>query len=202
MPTLYHMPSSGNSYKIRLALAKTGQAVDMVACENASPEWEAERDKAPFGKMPFLARDDGSVLPESNAILWYIAEGTRLIPKAAEARADALAWMFWEQTRHEPIIAVRQSLQFYPERRHLATPDRMEELLTQGVEALSTMERHLTSADWFAGDAISIADIALYAYTHTAGPRGGYPMEQFPAIARWLARVETDAPHIPLEVAP
>lgn len=200
MITLFSMPSSGNSYKVRLLLHKLGQPYTRVDCENASPQWEAEKPQAPFEKLPFLRRDDGSVLPESNAILWELAEGSRFMPATRAARGDALAWMIWEQTRHEPVIAVRQSLRCYPERRHLATPERMAELLEAGQDALSVMERHLTRHDWFAGTAFSVADIALYAYTHTAGSRGGFTTG--PATRAWLARVEHDAPHIALTDAP
>lgn len=196
MITLYSMPSSGNSYKVRLLLHKLDQPYTRVDCENASPEWEAERAKAPFGKLPFLKREDGSILPESNAILWELAEDTRFMPPTREARGDALSWLIWEQTRHEPVVAVRQSLLTYPERRHLATPERLAELLDAGHDALSVMENHLAKRNWIAGDAFSIADIALYAYTHTAEIRGGFTLG--PAIRDWLARVEADAPHATL----
>lgn len=197
MLTLYSMPSSGNSYKVRLLLHKLGQPYTRIDCENASPEWKAEQAKAPFGKLPFLKRPDGSILPESNAILWELAEGSRFMPQTRQARGDALAWMIWEQTRHEPAVAVRQSLQVYPERAHLATPERMAQLLEDGQNAFAVMEQHLQRHDWFAGNQFSIADIALYAYSHSAETRGGFALG--PAVTRWLARCESDAPHITLD---
>lgn len=199
MLTLYSMPSSGNSYKIRLLLYKLGRDYQRIDCENASPEWDAERNKAPFQKLPFLRREDGTILPESNAILWYLAEGTRFMPETPEARADAMAWMIWEQTRHEPVVAVRASLRCYPERAHLATPERMAGLLKAGHAVLDVMERHLAVHDWIAGDTFSIADIALYAYTHSAENHGGFDLAPRPATRAWLARVEADRPHATLE---
>ncbi|MFV0384029.1 glutathione S-transferase family protein [Paracoccus sp. (in: a-proteobacteria)] len=189
---LYSMPSSGNSYKVRLLLALTGRAVGIVDCENGSDALVQAKAAGvlPYGKVPALVLDDGQVLAESDAILWYLGEGTDFIPADPVARARMLGWMFWEQYNHEPVIAVRQSLNTYPERRHLATPERMADLLDRGHALLQVMEDRLAGTDWLAGDAVSLADLCLYGYTHTAGERGGFDMARFPGIGAWLRRVQ------------
>lgn len=188
---LYSMPSSGNSYKVRLLLSLLGQTVDTI---NVEYGWQALADaKAsgalPFGKAPVLHTDDGRAIPESNAILCYLGASTPFEPSDPVTKAQMLGWLFWEQYNHEPVIAVRAALRNYPERAHLATPERMAELLDKGHAVLQTLEDRLTHHDWLAGDAVSFADICLYAYTHTAGPLGGFEMERFPAINNWLSRI-------------
>ena len=188
---LYSMPSSGNSYKVRLLLALLGREVEIVDVEDSSPAIAEAKatGRLPFGKAPVLELDDGRLLPESNAILCWLGEGTRFVPEDAFRRAEMLSWMFWEQNQHEGTIAVRGALNFYPSRRHLATPERMATLLDQGHAHLAIMEGRLGGRDWLVGDAVSLADICLYGYTHTAGSRGGFDMARFPAVNRWLARV-------------
>ena len=188
---LYSMPSSGNSYKVRLLLALLGRSVDVVDVETATPEIAAAKAAGalPFGKAPALHLDDGRMLAESNAILWFLGEGTRFVPADPFDRAEMLSWMFWEQYSHEPVIAVRAALRCYPARAHQATPERMADLLDRGHEALAVMERRLGGRDWLVGEAVSLADVALYAYTHTAGRRGGFDMARFPAVGAWLDRV-------------
>ncbi|MDS9467777.1 glutathione S-transferase family protein [Paracoccus sp. MBLB3053] len=188
---LFSMPSSGNSYKVRLLMSLLGRQCDTVDVEY---ETEAlDRAKAegrlPFGKAPVLELDDGRLLPESNAILFWLAEGTSFLPENAFRRAEVMSWMFWEQNQHEGVIAVRGALLFYPQRRHLATPERLAELLERGHQLLQVMEDRLATQDWLVGDAPSIADICLYGYTHTAEERSGFDMARFPAINRWLARI-------------
>ncbi len=136
-----------------------------------------------------LELDDGELLPESNAILCWLGEGTAFIPADAVLRARMMAWMFWEQNQHEGVVAVRAGLQFYPRRRHLATPERMAELLERGHDLMQIMENRLASHDWLVGDQVSLADICLYGYTHTADKRGGFEMDRFPGINAWLARI-------------
>lgn len=188
---LYSMPSSGNSYKVRLLLALTGRAVETVDVEYLTSALDrAKADgQLPFGKAPVLELDDGRLLPESNAILCWLGEGTAFVPTDAFAKAEMLSWMFWEQNQHEGVIAVRAALQYYPHRRDGATPERMAALLDSGHSLLAIMENRLSARDWLVGDAPSLADICLYAYTHTAGSRGGYDMARFPAVNRWLDRV-------------
>ncbi len=188
---LYSMPSSGNSYKVRLLLALLERGCEIVDIEDDSTALAAAKASGalPFGKAPVLHLDDGRILAESNAILCWLGEGTRFVPVDAFERATMLSWMFWEQNQHEAVIAVRGSLNFYPSRRHLATPGRMADLLQRGHGLLAIMERRLAAADWLAGEAMSLADIALYGYTVTAGARGGFDMARFPAINAWLARI-------------
>ncbi len=198
--TLYSMPSSGNSYKIRLMLALLGRPYRHVALEYETPEIEqAHADGVfPLKKMPVLELADGTRLPESNAILCYLAEGTDWMPTDPVERAQVLAWMFWEQNQHEGVIAVRAALRAYASRAHQATPERMAELLERGHELLGQMEDHLSSRDWLATDTCTVADIALYAYTHSSGERGGFDMARFPAIDRWINRIAALPGHVGL----
>ncbi len=188
---LWSMPSSGNSYKVRLLLALLGRDCEIVDVEDSSAEIASARagGRLPFGKAPVLELDDGQLLPESNAILCWLGEGTRFMPADAFSRAQMLSWMFWEQNQHEGTVAVRGALLYYPPRRHLATPERMAELLQRGHANLQIMEDRLAGHDWLVGDAVSLADICLYGYTHTAGSRGGFEMGRFAGIGRWLARI-------------
>lgn len=188
---LYSMPSSGNSYKVRLLLALLRRPAQIVDVEDSSPAIaQAKADgRLPFGKAPVLELDDGQLLPESNAILCWLGEGTGFVPADAVRHAQMLSWMFWEQNQHEGVIAVRAALQIYPARRHLATPERMADLLDRGHTLLQIMEDRLAGHDWLVGDGVTLADICLYGYTHTAGPRGGFEMDRFPGITAWLARI-------------
>lgn len=189
---LYSMPSSGNSYKVRLLIALLGLPdVTRINVEYDTPalrKAKAEGD-LPFGKAPVLVLDDGTHLPESNAILWHLGEGTSLIPHASVERAQMLAWMFWEQNQHEGVIAVRAALRSDAHRRAEATPERMAALLERGHDLLAIMETRLTRHNWLVGETLSLADICLYAYTHTAEERGGYDLSSFPALRAWLARI-------------
>ncbi|MCC1480807.1 glutathione S-transferase family protein [Roseibaca sp. Y0-43] len=197
---LYNMPSSGNSYKVRLLLALTGQKADLVDVEYGDPALEQAKATGalPFGKAPVLVLEDGTHLPESNAILWHLAQGTAFMPDAPLAQAQALSWMFWEQNQHEGVIAVRAALRTYPHRAAQATPERLAQLLEQGNALLHIMEDHLATRNWLVGDAPSVADICLYAYTHTADTRGGYDLAPYPALRAWLDRVAALPGYAPL----
>lgn len=197
---LYSMPSSGNSYKVRLLAALLGLRLDIRDVEDGSAELAEAKHagRLPFGKAPVLELDDGTLLPESNAILWFLGEGTRFVPADPVRRAQMLGWMFWEQYSHEPVIAVRAALRVYPERAALATPERMADLLDRGHAALDRMETRLADHDWLVGDGPTLADICLYAYTHTAGARGGFEMARFPGIGRWLDRTRGLPGHVGL----
>ena len=188
---LYSMPSSGNSYKVRLLLALLGRDCEIVDVEYQTEALDQARaqGRLPFGKAPVLELDDGRLLPESNAILWWLGEGTRFVPADAFARAEMASWMFWEQNQHEAVIAVRGALAYYPHRRALATPERMAELLERGHALLQIMEDRLDGRDWLVGDGPTLADLCLYGYTHTAGSRSGFDMARFPALNRWLDRI-------------
>ncbi|MDV7271169.1 glutathione S-transferase family protein [Thioclava sp. A2] len=198
---LYNMPSSGNSYKVRLLLAFLEQNYERVDVEYLTDALDQAKASGalPFGKAPVLHLDDGRVLPESNAILNFLGQGTRFIPADPFVRAQMLSWMFWEQNQHEGVIAVRAALRNYPHRAAQATPERMADLLVSGNALLKIMDDHLARHDWLAGDAISLADICLYAYTHTAESRGGYDLAPFPALRGWLARIATLPGYIGLD---
>lgn len=188
---LYSMPSSGNSYKVRLLAALAGLPLELVDCEYGSEALAAAKAAGalPFGKLPALRLEGGETLAESNAILCFLGEGTRFWPADPVRRAQMLGWMFWEQYNHEPVIAVRQALVSYPHRAADATPERLADLLERGHGLLAVMEAHLARQDWLVGEAVSLADLCLYAYTHTAGSRGGFDMAGFPAVGDWLGRV-------------
>jgi glutathione S-transferase len=202
--TLYSMPSSGNSYKVRLLLALLGRAYTHFGMEyetTALADAHAEK-RLPLKKLPVLELADGTRIPESNAILCFLSEGTGLMPTDPIERAQTLAWMFWEQNQHEGTIAVRAALRTYPSRKHLATPERMAELLDAGHDRLAQMEDRLREHDWIATDRATIADICLYAYTHSAGTKGGFEMERFPGINRWLARIAALPGYVTLDEIP
>lgn len=189
--TLYSMPSSGNSYKVRLLLALLRRAYAHVPIETNTPEL-AEAKAAghlPLGKLPALHLPDGTILSESNAILWYLGHGTAWVPEDTLEQAQMLAWMFFEQNRHEPVVAMRASLATYPHLAHEATPERMAQLLDEGHRTLGLIEHGLDGRDWLCGPAPTLADIALYAYTHKAGTRGGYDMARFARLNAWCARM-------------
>ena len=191
--TLYSMPSSGNSYKVRLMMALTGRSYRHVPLESNSAELEAAKTSGtlPLGKLPVLVLPDGTALTESSAILWYLAQNTDFLPKNALAQARVLEWMFFEQNRLEPVIAVRASLRSYPHLADQATPERMETLRHDGTALLSLLDTALGKTQWLTGDTASIADIALYGYVHSSGTRGGYDMDAFPHIQDWCARISS-----------
>ena len=203
MLTLYGMNSSGNCYKPRLLLAKLGRPfrhveVDSINGGTHSPDFLA---KNPNGKVPLLEFEDGRLLAESNAMLLFLSEGTRFLPADAYERALAYQWLFFEQYSHEPFIAVRRALIVYPERASQATPERMAHLLDGGNRALGVMETQLAKTPFIAGGALSVADIALFAYTQDAA-LAGYDVEKFPYVSAWLDRVRADEGHVPLEWLP
>jgi glutathione S-transferase len=191
MLTIHGMADSGNCYKPRLLLALTGRPFRHaeVSWLDGGTDEPAFRARTAIGKVPLLELDDGRVLPESNAILCFLGEGTRFVPVDPFARATMLSWMFFEQYSHEPNVAVRRSLLVYPQMADAATPERLERTLKGGRRALGVMEARLAAADWLVGDEPTLADLALYAYTHVAGD-GGFDLAETPAVERWLLRVE------------
>lgn len=200
---LYGMTESGNCYKPRLLMAKLGLAFEHVEVSSRdgttrSAEYLARN---PNGMVPLLELDDGRLLAESNAILLYLAEGTRLLPQDRYLRGLAHQWLFFEQYSHEPYIAVRTALLTYRERAASATPERLALTLERGNKALGVMEKHLAQNAFFAGEGMSVADIALYAYTHTAG-KGGFDLIAYPAVSAWLERVRNEPGHVALEWKP
>ncbi len=200
MLTLHQMQMSGNCYKIRLAAKQLGVSIALKEYglhtgETRTPEYLA---KNPNGRVPLLEFDDGRMLPESGAILWYLSEGTNLQPDDTWGRAQALQWMFFEQYSHEPYIAVaRFWLAFAPKEDFEKKKHLVPEWHVKGNAALGVMETHLAAHDWFAGGRYSIADIALYGYTHSAAD-GGFDLSAYANVTRWLARVRAEPGHVPL----
>ncbi len=202
--TLYSMQSSGNCYKPRLLLHQLGLPFRLVETDPSkgdtrTPEYLALN---PNGKVPLLVLPDGRRLSESNAMLLYLAEGTAYLPADRYERALVNQWLFFEQYDHEPTIAVARSwLTIYPDRIGKATPEQLAGWSERGNRALGVMEKALTGSDWLAGSAYSVADIALYAYTHVAD-EGGFDLGAYPAIGAWLKRVAAQPGHVPLDWHP
>ncbi|HEU4820275.1 MAG TPA: glutathione S-transferase family protein [Qipengyuania sp.] len=193
---LHEDPRSGNCYKIKLTAALLGipleiRRYDIMAGETRTPEFLATVNAN--GRIPVLqvgAGDSGRFLPESNAACCYLAHGSALIPAGRFDHADMLRWMFFEQYSHEPNVAtLRFWLRFVGEEK-LSEQQKAQMMAKRiaGCEALRLMNRHLENGDWFVGESVTLADIALYAYTHVA-EEGGFGLDEFPAVARWLARV-------------
>ncbi|HEY7608319.1 MAG TPA: glutathione S-transferase family protein [Alphaproteobacteria bacterium] len=196
MLRLYDDPISGNGYKVRLTLTQLGipfeyVAVDIMKRETRTPAFLA---KNPNGRIPTLRLEDGTYLAESCAIIWYLAEGTKLAPADRLARAQTLQWMFFEQYSHEPYVAVARFWQHLPkmsEEQARQLPDRIK----RGYAALDVMEKHLAPRRFFVAERYGLADIALYAYTHVAH-EGGFDLTPCPAIRAWMARVAAQPGYI------
>jgi len=197
--TLYDNLSSGNGYKVRLILHQldipyTRVELDIDRRETRTPEFLS---KNPNGRIPTLRLEDGTHLPESNAIIFYLADGTAFLPTERLARAQVLQWMFFEQYSHEPNIATSRywlthGIEITPERKAM-----LELKQKAGHDALAVMEQHLRQRSYFVGDRYTIADVALFAYTHVA-EEGGFPLAPYPAVRAWLARVAQQPRHIPI----
>jgi len=198
MLTLYDNWDSGNGYKVRLLLAHLGVDhrvvdLDLDAGGARTSEFLAFN---PNGKIPTVVLDDGRTLWESNAILSYFAEDTRLLPNTRFARAKVLQWLFFEQYSHEPYVAVARYIHRHlpaGHARYAELPSRIE----GGNRALGVMEQHLASREFMVGQAFSIADIALYAYTHVAAD-GGFDLSAFPAVQDWCTRIAARPGHVPM----
>lgn len=195
---LYNSQISGNCYKVRLLLAHLGvpyerRAVDAV--DRKDPR-EFLAGLNPVRRVPTLVLDDGRPLAESNAILWYLGEGTRFVPQDRYERAQTLQWMFFEQYEHEPALAVARFLKSYSGRPEVYEA-RKDELTKRGYRALDAMEAHLADRDWLVGEGMTLADIALFAYTHVAD-EGGYSLAGYPGVRAWLERVGSDPGHVPM----
>lgn len=197
---LYNSPVSGNCYKVRLLLAHLGIAYDRRDLDvvDRSNRPEVLGGLNPDLRVPTLVLDDGRPLAESGAILWYFGEETRFVPSDRYDRAKVLQWMFFEQYTYEPAIAVVRFLVAYSGRaeRYAET---IETKTKQGYRALDAMEGHLEgSKGYLVGDALTLADIVLYAYTHVAH-EGGFSLERYPVIRGWLDRVAAEPGHVPIE---
>jgi glutathione S-transferase len=189
MLKLYGDPGSGNCYKVQLLLSFLGIPYDMTYVEVMAGETRTGTflKMNPNGRIPLLQLENGEYLPESNAILYYLAEGTRFLPDDRLARARVLQWMFFEQYSHEPFVAVLRFWKIYANKTPADEPQWAAKE-KGSYAALGVMERELTGKEWLVGDGPTIADIALYAYTHVA-PDGGLDLSGFPAVNAWLARM-------------
>jgi len=203
MYTLYSMQRSGNSYKVRLALSHLGipyrlQEVDILQGESHTPEFLAMN---PSGQVPLLEVAPGRFLAESNAILWYVAGGTPLAPEDRIDRAEALQWMFFEQHSLEPNIGAAYFWLALVKGGRELQQHALDDWMEEGYRALQVMENHLKQHRYFAADRYTIADIALYAYTHLAH-LCDYDLSPFPAINAWLARVAEETGYVPMGETP
>ena len=198
MLRLHDYRFSGNGYKVRLLLTQLGRPFERI-------EYDIDRGETrmpaflrlnPNGRVPVLELEDGRFLAESDAILVYLAEGTPYLPDDRFERALVLQWLFFEQYSHEPNIA---TLRYWLTHRLLDDERRamVESKRRQGYAALEVMERHLGSHRYFVGERYSVADIALYAYTHVA-EEGGFDLGPYAAVRRWLGRVASEPRHIPI----
>lgn len=196
---VYGMSISGNCYKVKLLLEQLGnpyqwQEVNALTGETRTPEFLAIN---PNGRVPTLQIEPGRFLPESNAILCYLADGTEFWPAERREKAETLQWMFFEQYSHEPYVAVARLVRKFLPEDH---PRRAElpRLHERGYQALEVMEKHLADRRYFVGQRYSIADIALFAYTHVAAD-GGFDLGKYTAINTWMERVKSQPRFVPLE---
>ena len=196
MLRVYGMSGSGSCHKVRMVLECLRRPYEWIEIDprvgaTKAPEFLSRNAN---GQVPVLELADGDYLPESNAIMFYLADGTALVPDDRLDRARALQWLFFEQYSHEPYIAVARALRMFhpdpPSQRALA-----ESKMNGGYHALGVMEEHLAKRSWFAAERFTIADIGLYAYTHVAD-QGGFDLSRFPAIERWLERVAQQPGHV------
>ena len=203
MYTLYSMQRSGNSYKVRLALAHLDVPyrlveIDILKGESHTPDF---LKKNPNGQVPLLEVAPGRFIAESNAILLYLAGGTPLAPDDRIERAEALQWMFFEQHSLEPNLGAAYFWLTLVKGGRELQRHALEDWMEEGNRALGVMEKHLAVHDYFVAESYSIADIALYAYTHVA-QECDYDLAPFPAIREWLNRVAHEPGHVPMEFRP
>ncbi|KPX41908.1 Glutathione S-transferase, N-terminal:Glutathione S-transferase, C-terminal [Pseudomonas syringae pv. helianthi] len=196
MYKVYGDYNSGNCYKVKLMLNLLGSEYEWVPVDilNGETQTPAFLEKNPNGKIPVLELEDGTCLWESNAILNFLADGSSYLPGEPRLRTQVLQWQFFEQYSHEPSVAVARFIQFY-----LGLPaERMAEyraMQKSGYRALAVMEQQLDRTPFLVGDNFSIADIALYAYTHVAH-QGGFDLAPYTGIRRWLDRVKAQPGYV------
>jgi glutathione S-transferase len=201
-PRVYGMSTSGNRYKVRLLLEQLQQAYEWIEIDvrtglTREPEFLGRN---PNGRVPTLEYEPGKFLAESDAILVYLAEGSAFWPQQRLQRAQALQWMFFEQYSHEPYVATPRFIKKHmpaESPRHAELSKRLE----QGRAALAVMEAHLAMRRYFVAERYTIADIALYAYTHVAD-EGGLELGPYPHVRAWLARAAAEPGHVPLTRRP
>ena len=196
---LYDSPVSGNCYKVRLLLAHLGvpyerRTMDVVDRSNRA---DVLGGLNPSLRVPTLVLDDGRPLGESGAILWYFGEGTRFVPEDRYERAQVLQWMFFEQYDLEPAIAVARFWVAYSGRPD-EFADQLPAKLKAGERVLRALEQHFDGREYAVGDSLTLADIALYGYTHVA-EEGGFSLDPYPAVRAWLRRVASEPGHVPID---
>jgi glutathione S-transferase len=193
---LYDSQVSGNCYKVRLLLAQLGIPYERVELDVVDRSRRAEilGGKNPALRVPTVELDDGRPLGESNAIIWYFADGTPYLPEERFARAQVLQWLFFEQYSHEPYVAVARFWLMFGK---TPSDDALAERQAGGYKALDAMESHLAGREYLVGDGYSIADIALYAYTHVADA-GGFDLARYPETRAWLDRVASQPGYVPI----
>ncbi len=202
MLRLYDNKESRNGYKVVLLLNHLGMRferveLDIFKGESRTPAYLA---KNPAGRIPALELADGTVLAESGAILWYLAEGTDFLPENRIGRAQVLRWICFEQNAHETSIAEARFILGHPELSQGREGAILAEKHKRGNAALTLMAQHLADSDFFAAGRYTIADIALYGYTQVAG-EGGFELSQYPAIGAWLDRVAAQPGYVPAPAA-
>jgi len=193
---LYDNPASGNCYKVRLLLAQLGldyerRELDVVDRSNRRA---VLGDLNPGLRVPTLVLDDGRPLGESGAILWYLADGTELVPKDSYERGQVLQWMFFEQYSHEPYVAVPR---FWLTKSIDVDAETLAERQRVGYLAFDALEGHLAGREYLVGGRYSIADMGLFAYTHVAD-EGGLDLARYPAVRAWIDRVRAQPGHVPI----
>lgn len=201
---LYSMQNSGNCYKPRLLMHQLGIPFRLVETDPGRGETRSDAFRAlnPNARVPLLVLPDGRTLPESNAMLLYLSEGTPYLPADRYDRGTCYQWLFFEQYDHEPYVAVARSwISVYPDRIGKATPEQIAGWHAKGYKAFGVMEERLKDHDWLAGNAYSVADIALYAYTHVAD-EGGFDLSGYPGIRNWLGRVAETPGFVPMDWRP
>lgn len=203
MLTLHDNMDSGNGYKMRLLLHKLAVPYARVELDIDRGETRTAQFlvKNPNGRIPTLELEDGTCLAESNAIIHYLAEGSPYLPADRLKHAQVLQWMFFEQYSHEPYIAVARFWLHLVKGGRELKKNQIDEWMDRGYQALGVMERHLASEPYFGGDHFTIADIALYGYTHVAGD-GDFDLSHYPQIGRWLERVESEPGHVDITWRP
>lgn len=206
--TLHEDPRSGNCYKIRLTAAILGiplatRQYDILQGETRTAQFRSRIN--PHGRIPVLeiappAGGQARFLPESNAACWYLASGSPLIPPEPFEQADMLRWMFFEQYSHEPNIATLRFWLHYIGEANLSEQQRGQIMAKRiaGCEALRVMDEHLATRDWMAAGRLTLADIALFAYTHVA-ESGGFGLEDYPHLCAWLDRVRAVEGFVPMD---
>jgi glutathione S-transferase len=198
MITVHGYSPSGNCHKLRMLLGHLGRPYQWIEVDSAhgatrTPEYLA---KNPNGRVPMIEADDGRIMVESNAILCWLADGTKYFAGDAWQRAQTLSWMFFEQYSHEPFVAVARFICGWTPADSPRRAD-LPKLRERGHQALAVMEKHLAANAWFSSIGYGIADIALFGYTHCA-EEGGFALAAYPNILAWLDRVRAEPGFVPM----